>query len=89
MKPILLALTLITALIGATSADAKGRYDRVAVKTTAIPPDRATSASIKEFRLAVQRRDRTALYGMLGPRFSIERDFGGMTDKKISARKLN
>jgi hypothetical protein len=82
MKVALLGL----ALAFAASAWAGPAYDRVPVQTMAQKPDRALTLAIANLRKAVARKDRKAIYAMLPPRFTIERDFGGVTNRKLSAR---
>lgn len=77
---------IVTALALCPFAGAAPTYHRVPVKTFAQKPDRALTKTIAAFRAAVANKDRKALYALLGPRFQIERDFGGVTDKKLSAR---
>jgi hypothetical protein len=80
---------LLACVLGAavTQAHAAGRYDRVPVRTAAQPQDRAFVRTLRELQEAVRRRDRVAVYGLLAPRFAVERDFGGMADPKLPARK--
>jgi hypothetical protein len=68
-------------------AHAAGVYDRVPVKTTHVPPDRAFSAFLFELRDAVGKRDRAAVRSLIGKSFQIARDFGGMYDPKKTARQ--
>lgn len=80
MMAILAALALMTPAMAAQT------YDRVPVRTFAIKPDRALNQAITAFRSAVARKDRRAVHALLGPKFTIERDFGGLTNAKLSAR---
>lgn len=80
-------LLLLAAAIALTPAHAAQTYDRVPVKTLAQKPDAALTKAIKDLRVAVARKDRRAIYAMLAPKFTIERDFGGLTDRKLSARR--
>jgi hypothetical protein len=82
------ALTILAFFVTAYLAPAMAarNYDRVPVKTLAQKPDRALRAAIATLRAAVAKKDRQAVYALLGNRFAIERDFGGLTDRKLSAR---
>jgi hypothetical protein len=79
-------LIALFALAFAGLASAAPSYDRVPVKTFAQKPDNALARAIKDLRSAVARKDRRAVYALLGPRFIIERDFGGLTNPKLSVR---
>lgn len=76
----------LAALAVFQQANAAPSYDRVPVKTFAIKPDRALTQAIAALRMAVARKDRRAVYALLAAKFTIERDFGGLTNAKLSAR---
>ena len=73
--------------LSAMEADAKGRYERVPVKTAAIAPEKGMVQLMTELRGAIARKDRTAIYGMLAPKFLLTRDLAGDYNAKYSARK--
>jgi hypothetical protein len=79
-------LALSVSLVWAAPAVATPKYDRVPVQTMATKQDRAFASALKTLRLAVARKDRRAVYALLASKFVIERDFGGLTNPKLSAR---
>ena len=85
-----IAISVIASLafcVSSPEANAKGRYERVPVKTSAIPPEKGMTQLMTELRGAIARKDRTAIYGMLAPKFVLTRDLAGDFNAKYSARK--
>jgi hypothetical protein len=79
-------LVALIALVWSGAAIAGPAYDRVPIATHAKKQDRSFAAALKAFRQAVARKDRRAVYAMLAPTFTVERDFGGVTNRKLSTR---
>jgi hypothetical protein len=79
-------LTALLAMSIAATGWAAQTYDRVPVTTFAQKPEKNLAQAIKSLRKAIARRDRKTVHAMLATRFTIERDFGGLTNKKMSAR---
>lgn len=78
-----LALALLFGLGSAVHA-----YDRIPVKTTnPLAADKSFSTFMRELKIAVERRDRTAIHGMLAREFRVARDFGGVADRRASAKR--
>lgn len=75
----------LAALLG--MAIAAQAYDRIPVKTTnPLAADRSFNTFMRELRIAVERRDRTAMHGMLSREFRVARDLGGVGDRRNPAK---
>lgn len=80
-----LAVALVLLLgLGSTA----GAYDRIAVKTAnPLAADKSFNTFMRELRIAVERRDRTAIHGMLAREFRAVRDRTGAASARNSARR--